>query len=184
MKIDILSRTTKARRHNISEKPFGYLQAVQDFRRIFLDQNSPFNYFYMLEIRNVSDFSSRCFGRHISDIVSDIRKPFRISYEASPKSRSCRVVYIICLFKESSVLSDNQEVTSKTLQHTQWNACVFVSLPSSGYHYMVYVLITRSAYPRRKDIVAISLLLKCLFLNQPVVEVSYCNFFTSFFLTF
>ncbi len=30
----------------------------------------------MLEMRNVSNISSQCFGYHISEIVSDIRKAF------------------------------------------------------------------------------------------------------------
>ncbi len=43
-------------------------------------------YVCMLEMRNVSDFSSQYFGYHIhiSDIVLDIRKAFRICYDASP----------------------------------------------------------------------------------------------------
>ncbi len=38
----------------------------------------------MLEIQNVLDFSSQCFGYGISDIVSDVRKDFRICCNASP----------------------------------------------------------------------------------------------------
>ncbi len=60
-----------------------YSKVVTDFRINFFGYQN-LQYACMLEIQNISDFSSQCFGYHISDIVSDIRKPFRICYEASP----------------------------------------------------------------------------------------------------
>ncbi len=44
-------------------------KVVSDFRKTFLGQSV-----CMLEMRIVSDFSGQCFGYHIPDIVSDIRK--------------------------------------------------------------------------------------------------------------
>ena len=40
----------------------------------------------MLEVQSVSDISSHCLGYHISDIVSGIRKAFRICYDVLPFS--------------------------------------------------------------------------------------------------
>ena len=69
-----------------------YPKVVSDFWRNFSDINTCVQYVCMLEIRNVSDFSSQCFGYHISDIASDIRKAFWIYYDASPKHFSFEII--------------------------------------------------------------------------------------------
>ncbi len=45
----------------------------------------------MLGIRNLSDFSTQCFGYLNSDIVSDIRTPFWICYDTLPYTMLYRI---------------------------------------------------------------------------------------------
>ncbi len=78
----------QARRHNISEKPYGYPKDISESCVGFHNELSriwkqEFVHVCTLETQNVSDFSSQCFGYHISDIILDIRKAFRSCYDAS-----------------------------------------------------------------------------------------------------
>ncbi len=51
-------------------------ESLSDIRKAYL--KTSFNF------ENISNYQSQCFRYHISDIVPDIRKAFRICYDASP----------------------------------------------------------------------------------------------------
>ncbi len=57
-------------RKTLSESCLGFR------KKFFGYQTLPVQYVCMLEIRNISDMSSKCFEYHISDFISDIRKLF------------------------------------------------------------------------------------------------------------
>ena len=71
----------KASGQNKSEKPFGYPKDIfgscEGFQKVYTN-------LYLI-IENVPNFPSQCFGYHISDIVSDIRKKKHLSC-ASPNT--------------------------------------------------------------------------------------------------
>ena len=103
----------KGSRHNISEKPSRYTKDISESccgfpKGLFRISKLTVQYVFMLEIRNVSDFSSQCFGHHISDIVSYIRKAFRICYDPSPKGSkriNRRIFFLpICMFQVNDLV--------------------------------------------------------------------------------
>ena len=129
----LLGRTLRRKAFRISGKKT-FPKTISDFRKKIGFGSKSLHYrLHMILKKKCFGFSSRCFGYHISDVVSDIRKAFCICYDVSPKFPR-RVMHTV--LQLASIKHANFDILSpikKYILNSKINFCICCFLFAATY---------------------------------------------------